>query len=60
MTILELIDDRNRLAVLLRRYLPQHGKQDMTNHDRDLVEWVDGIIAESQTSILHQIQPDTE
>lgn len=27
------------------------GKQDMTNHDRDLVEWVDKIIAESPANI---------
>lgn len=33
-----------RLAEKLRQYLPHCGKQDMTNGDRELVEWVDAIM----------------
>ena len=32
-------------AEKLRQFLPQCGKQDMTNRDRDLVEWLEGDVA---------------
>ena len=36
--------DKRRLAEKLRNYLPHCGKQDMTNGDRELVEWVEEIM----------------
>jgi len=36
--------DKRTLAEKLRNYLPHCGKQDMTNGDRELVEWVENIM----------------
>jgi hypothetical protein len=36
MTLENILQERYTLAEKLRRYLPQCGKQDMTNHGQDL------------------------
>ena len=54
----EVLKDRRSLAEKLRNFLPQCGKQDMTNRDKDLVDWVESILAEPGNA-KQQVQADS-
>jgi len=52
----EVFDALRVCAEKLRQHLPQCGKQDMNNRDRDLVEWLEKDVAHFLT-LTHQSQP---
>lgn len=50
----------DRCAKKLREYLPHCGRQDMTNRDRDLVDWVEKEIPALLASTPKPVEPGVE